>query len=53
MIVKTSKGEMFQVETLSLRYYNEKEDDLLKRLRHWDEILRTPKELVLRPDFLF
>jgi hypothetical protein len=53
MIIKTSKGEMFQVETLSLRYYNEKEDDLVKRLRHWDEILRTPKEVVLRPDFLF
>ena len=53
MIVKTSKGEMFQVETTSLRYYNEKEDDLIKRLRHWDEILRTPKEQALRPDFLF
>ena len=53
MIIKTAKSEMYQVETLSLRYFNEKEDDLVKRLRHWDEILRTPKELPLRPDFLF
>lgn len=53
MIIKTSKGEIFQVETLSLRHYNEKEDDLVKRLRHWDEILRSHKEIPARPDFLF
>ncbi len=53
LVVKTSKGELFQVETLAMRYFNEKEDDLVKRLRHWDEILKTPKEIPLRPDFLF
>ncbi len=53
LIIKTSKGETYQVETLSLRYYNEKEEDLIKRLRHWDEILKTPKDQPLRPDFLF
>ena len=53
MIVKTSKGESFQVETLSLRHYSEKEDDLVKRVRHWDEILRNRKDQPERADFLF
>lgn len=52
ILVKTLNGEQFQLETLNLRHYNEKEDDMVKRLRNWDQILKGKESTELRPEFL-
>lgn len=53
LLVKTFNGEQFQLETLNLRQFVEKEEDLIKRLGRWDQILKGKNSVELRPDFLF
>lgn len=52
MLIKTFNGEQYQVEVTNLRHYNEKEDDLIKRLRNWDQILKGKESTEPRPEFL-
>ena len=51
-LIKTFSGEHFQLETLNLRHYVEKEDDMVKRLRNWDQTLKGKESKELRPEFL-
>lgn len=52
LLIKTFSGEQFQIETLNLRHYVEKEDDLVKRLGKWDQILKGKESPEVRPEFL-
>lgn len=52
MIIKTLTGESYELETLNLRHYLEREDDLIKRLRNWDQILKNRASTEMRPVFL-
>lgn len=52
IMVKTFSGEQYQLETLNLRHYVEKEEDMVKRLRNWDQILKGKVSAELRPEFL-
>jgi hypothetical protein len=52
MLVKGFNGQSYQVEITNLRHAMEKEDDLVKRLKNWDEILKGKESLEMRPEFL-
>lgn len=52
MLIKTSNGQNYQVEITNLRHYIEKEDDLVKRLRNWDQALKGKESSEARPEFL-
>lgn len=52
MQIKLFNGEQYLVEVTNLRHYVEKEDDLVKRLRHWDQILKGKESTEARPEFL-
>jgi hypothetical protein len=52
MLIKTFGGLNYQVEILNLRHYVEKEDDLVKRLRNWDQVLKGRESSDVRPEFL-
>lgn len=52
IIVKTLSGDTYQVEVTNLRHYAEKDDEMVKRLRGWDEILKGKESLDPRPPFL-
>jgi hypothetical protein len=52
ILVKDFKGETFQIEVTNLRHYLEKEDDLAKRLKKWDLILKGKESAEARPEFL-
>ncbi len=52
LVVKALNGESYRVELTNLRHYNEKEEDMLKRLKAWDEVLRGKESIDLRPPFL-
>ncbi len=52
ILVKTFSGEQYQLELLNLRHYVEKEDDMVKRLRNWDSILKGNESTSPRPEFL-
>src|SRR5690606_22037683 len=40
MLVKSLSGETYRVDIGSLRHFNEKEDEMVKRLQKWDQIIR-------------
>lgn len=52
MLIKTYSGQNYQVEITNLRHYIEKEDDLVKRLRNWDQALKGKESSEARPEFL-
>jgi hypothetical protein len=52
MLIKTFSGLSYQVEITNLRHYVEKEDDLIKRLKNWDQLLKGKESLDPRPEFL-
>jgi len=52
MLIKTYSGQNYQVEITNLRHYVEKEDDLVKRLRNWDQVLKGKESSEARPEFL-
>lgn len=52
LLIKTFNGEQFQLETLSLRHFVEREDDLVKRHSKWDQILKGKESSEVRPEFL-
>jgi hypothetical protein len=50
--VKNFTGELYNVEISNLRHFNEKEQDMDKRLQRWDQILQGKVSSDLRPEFL-
>jgi hypothetical protein len=52
ILVKTFTGEQFQVEVTNLRHYLEREEDMVKRLKNWDQILKGKESTEARPEFL-
>jgi len=52
IIVRDYKGEMYQVEVLNLRHYNEKEADLINRLKKWDLLLKGKQSTEPKQPFL-
>jgi hypothetical protein len=52
LLIKTFNGQQFQVEISNLRHYSEREEDLIKRLRNWDQILKGKESAEIRPEFL-
>jgi hypothetical protein len=52
MLIKAFNGEQYQLELINLRHYVEKEDDLIRRLRNWDQILKGRDSAETRPEFL-
>ncbi len=52
MMVKNFSGETYQVEVTNLRHFMEREDDLVKRQKSWDQILKGRESTDLRPEFL-
>lgn len=52
MLIKSFSGQNYQVEMTNLRHYLEKEEDIIRRLRNWDQALKGKESSVLRPEFL-
>lgn len=52
ILIKGLNGQSWQVEITNLRHYAEKEDDLIRRLKNWDLILKGKESSELRPEFL-
>lgn len=52
MLVRDFKGENYQVELTNLRHYNEREDDIVKRINKWDQLLRNKEASDPRPEFM-
>ena len=52
LLVKGFNGQAYQVELKNLRHYSERDDDLLRRLRNWDQLLKGKESREFRPEFL-
>ena len=52
ILVRGLNGQSYQIEVTGLRHYLEKEADLLKRLKSWDQILKGKVSSEPRPAFL-
>jgi hypothetical protein len=52
LLIKTYAGQQYQVEVTALRHYVDREEDLVKRLRNWDQILKGKEVPAPRPEFL-
>ncbi len=53
LLIKDYSGQNYQVEILNLRHYIEKEDDIARRLKAWDTVLKGKAASGTRPAFLF
>lgn len=52
MQIKTLNGESFELDVVELRHYQEKEDDLIRRQKRWDQALKGQESTNPRPAFL-
>ncbi len=52
ILIRDFSGDNYQVEVTDLRHYIEKEDDIVRRLKKWDSILKGKESQTPRPDFL-
>lgn len=52
MLIRDFSGDNYQVEVSELRHYIEKEDDIVRRLKKWDTILKGKESQLPRPEFL-
>jgi hypothetical protein len=52
IIVKTFDGEKFKIDLLNIKYFSEREEDLIRRLQRWDSLVKLKKDSVARPQFL-
>lgn len=50
--IKTFSGQKYQVEIMGLRHFDDREEDLQKRLRNWDQILKNKQTSEPRPEFM-
>ncbi len=52
LLIKAYNGDQYQVEVTAVRHYLEREEDLVKRLRNWDLLLKGKESHEARPEFL-
>lgn len=52
-IIKTFSGNQYEVDFGQVRHFVDSEDNLIKRLRNWDQALKGKSNQTLRPEFLF
>ncbi len=52
MLIRDFSGDNYEVEVTDLRHYIEKEDDIVRRIKKWDTILKGKESAIPRPDFL-
>lgn len=52
IMIRDFSGDNYQIDVTDLRHYIEKEDDIVRRLKKWDTILKGKESQLLRPDFL-
>ena len=52
LLIKTLSGDNYQVEITSMKQFVEREDDLVRRLTRWDQILKGKNNSDPRPEFL-
>jgi hypothetical protein len=50
---KNSKDLHFNIEPISIRYFNESGQDLVNRLKRYDKEVKAPRDSVTKPYFLF
>lgn len=51
-LIRDFSGENYQVDVVDMKHFLEKEDDLIKRQRRWDQLLRGKESQAPRPEFL-
>lgn len=52
MLIKDFSGDNYQIEVTDLRHYVEREEDIVRRLKKWDQVLKGKESTQPRPDFL-
>jgi hypothetical protein len=52
MLIRDFSGDNYEVEVTDLRHYVERDDDVLRRQKKWDMILKGKESASPRPDFL-
>jgi hypothetical protein len=52
MLIRDFSGDNYEVEVTDLRHYVERDDDVLRRQKKWDMILKGKESANPRPDFL-
>jgi len=50
--IRNFRGENFEVDIIDYRHFLDKEEDLVKRQKKWDQLLRTGMSSEPRPEFL-
>ena len=53
IVVRNTQDQSHQVNLISLKHYHEGPNDLLARLRRYDQVLSRKQEAIDRPAFLF
>jgi len=53
ILVKGQKDQVWQIDVIGLKAFNETSSDLLARLRRYDQALMQRREAVARPAFMF
>lgn len=53
ILIRDFSGDNYHIEVTDLRHYSEREDDIIRRLKKWDTILKGKESQIPRPDFLF
>lgn len=52
MLIRDFSGDNYEVEVTDLRHYVERDDDIVRRLKKWDMILKGKESAIPRPNFL-
>ncbi len=52
VLIKTLTGENYQVEITSMKHFVERDDELVRRLNRWEQILKGKNNTDPRPEFL-
>ncbi len=52
LLIRDFSGDNYEIEVTELRHYIEKEDDIVRRIKKWDTILKGKESAIPRPDFL-
>ena len=52
MLIRDFSGDNYEVEVTDFRHYIERDDDMVRRLKKWDSILKGNESASPRPDFL-
>jgi hypothetical protein len=52
MLIRDFSGDNYEIQITDLRHYNDREEDIVRRLKKWDSILKGKEAQTPRPDFL-